>query len=528
MLLLTIVANILAGCGAGPTAVAVSAALPTTASPSPRPSPTRIALPTVPAAATSRPVEAMATAHLSPTSSSTPRPSPTATWTSTSTNTPSRTPSATATLTGTPTGIPSATVTPTSTATIVPPATSMVPVSSTRSLSSTEALTGTPTITPSPQFSPTPVPTAAFTQDTVHILLIGGDTDYVLDMNTDTMMVVVIDRKTRQVSLLSIPRDLWVYIPAHGWGRINTAHRIGARFKYPGGGPGLLGRTIEINLGIPIDHWVRISYTGFARVVDELGGVDITVACPVNLRYEAPVSEDEQEMFLQPGVHHLDGATALRYVRTRRNDSDFGRARRQQQFVKAVWDQFKSPDIILKIRALWGAMKDSFQTSMKLGDIVALAPVALDLQRPNVRSRYIGSNQVEGWTTAEGWRVLLPIPEKIQQVVAGLYAPPSAANDRVANEAARIRVQNGTGRPQLALIAADQLRWEGLQLVDTGPADRTDCQKTRIIVFNDKPEALALLTRILQVRPGNVIQQPDPAQPVDIQVILGQDYDPCR
>jgi hypothetical protein len=80
----------------------------------------------------------------------------------------------------------------------------------------------------------------------------------------------------------------------------------------------------------------------------------------------------------------------------------------------------------------------------------------------------------------------------------------------------------------LALIAADLLRWEGLKVVETGPADNADYEQTQIIVFTDKPEAVALLTKILRVKPENVVYQPDPNQPADIRVILGNDYDPCR
>jgi LCP family protein required for cell wall assembly len=372
------------------------------------------------------------------------------------------------------------------------------------------------------------VPTTELTKDVLTILLIGGDGNYALDMNTDTLIVAVVDRSTKQVSLLSIPRDLWVHIPTYGWGRINIAHRIGARSKYPeGGGPGLLMRTIEENLGIPIDHWARIGYEGFARAVDELGGVDMVVACRVNLRYQPPGSADEQEMILSPGIHHLDGDTALRYVRTRRGDTDFERAQRQQQFLKAVWYQFKSPETVLRIPGLWTAMKGAFATDLKLGDILALAPVALELEPQRVRSLAIGRGQVGSWTTPAGARVLLPIPERIQEVVARLYAPPST-NDATVNKVARIEVQNGTGRAQLASIAADRLRWEGFNIVGTGSADRTDYRITQIIVFNDQSEALARLTRLLQVKPAKVIQQPDPGQPVDLRVILGNDYDPCR
>ncbi len=372
------------------------------------------------------------------------------------------------------------------------------------------------------------MPTTVLTQDVVTILVVGGDRDYVLDMNTDTLIVAVVDRNTKQVSLLSIPRDLWVYIPTYGWGRINIAHRIGQRGKYPDGrGPGLLMRTIEENLGIPIDHWVRIGYEGFARAVDELGGVDVVVACPVNLRYQPPDAADEQEMILSPGLHHLDGTSALRYVRTRRGDTDFERAQRQQQFLKAVWYQFKSPETVLKIPGLWAAMKGAFATDMQLGDVLALAPVALALEPRRVRSLSIARGQVQDWITPQGAEVLLPIPERIQEVVARLYGA-SPTPDTSAAEAARVQVRNGTGREQLDLIAADRLRWEGFEIVDSGPADRTDYATTQIIVFSDKPGALAAITTLLNVKPENVIQQPDPDVPADLRVILGQDLDPCR
>ena len=342
-------------------------------------------------------------------------------------------------------------------------------------------------------------------------------------------MVAAVNKDTKQVSMLSIPRDLWVYIPDYGWSRINIAHKIGHRTGYPGGGPGLVAEVLRINLGIhSIDHWVRIDFDGFARVVDALGGVEMTVACPVNLRYKPPTSDTQVERILEPGVHHMNGETALRYVRTRRGTSDFDRARRQQQFLKAVWSQFKSPDIILKIPGLWSALSDSYQTDLNLGDVLSLAPIALDLKPQNIRSRYIGANQIEAWTNAEGWQVLLPRPDKIQQVVASLYAPPSASENQVASEGARIQVRNGTYRFQLAKIAADQLRWYGFDIVDTDLADNPNYQQTMILVFNDKPVALERLTQLLGVQPENIIHQPDPNQPADIQVILGNDYDPCR
>jgi LCP family protein required for cell wall assembly len=434
-----------------------------------------------------------------PASTPTITPSPTPTWT----------PTPTAIPTHTPTWTPSPTATPTPTPTWTP----------------------TPTVTPLPTYTrqptPTPVPTSVLTQDVISILLIGGDRDYVLDQNTDTLIVVVVNRKTDQVSMLSIPRDLWVYIPEYGYNRINVAQRIGYRMGYEDGkGPGLLMRTIEENLGIPIDHWARVGYEGFARAVDELGGVDLLVPCRTNLRYKPPTSEQQQEIILEPGMHHLDGPTALRYVRTRRGDSDFERAQRQQRFIKSVWEQFKSPDIILKIPGLWSALKGAFQTDLKLGDVLALAPTIIGLDRDNIRSLYIGRYHTEPWTSEGGASVLLPIPERIQEVVARLYAPPETGGED--DVKARVLVQNGTERAYLAQIGADQLRWAGFEVTGTGPADRTDYGRTWITVYNEDPQALAELAQLLNVRENNIVRQPDPNQDADMLVILGADYDPCR
>ena len=360
------------------------------------------------------------------------------------------------------------------------------------------------------------------------MVLIGLDSTVNLrGQNSDVIIVVSINKSTHQVSMLSIPRDLWVYIPTYGWSRINTAHRRGYSLGYPGEGPALLQRTIELNLGIPIQHWARVDFEGFKRVIDELGGVTLTVACPVNLRYKPPTSTEEEEMILEPGVHHMDGDLALRYVRTRRGGSDFDRARRQQQFLKAMWSQFKSPSLILKIPGLYAALKDSLKTDLALGDLISLARVGIDIAPQRVHSYYIGANETTDWTTPQGWEVLLQQPDRVQQVVTRLASPPAVTEDQVASEAAEIDLRNGTTRPNLAQFAADQMQWHGLKTSVGGAADRTDYKETRIIVYNDKPKAVQLLAQVLKVKAANIIYQPGAGQGADIQVILGADYDPC-
>ena len=438
--------------------------------------------------------------------------------------------------TATRTSPPSPTATPTATRTATRTATATATATATLSLASQSPLaTPVPAATVlstgpiSPTLVPTPVPVVTFDEDTVNILLLGLDSTFNLrGQNTDVIIVVSVNKRTKQVSMLSIPRDLWVYIPGYGWSRINTAHRRGYSLKYPGEGPALLAKTIELNLGIPTQHWARVDFTGFQKVVDELGGVDMTVACAVNLRYKKPTSPTEEEMILEPGIYHMDGELALRYVRTRRGGSDFDRARRQQQFLKAMWAQFKSPGLILKIPGLYSALKGSIKTDLSVLDLISLARVGIEIKPQRVHSYYIGANETTDWRTPEGWAVLLQRPDRVQAIAARLAAPPSDSEDLVADEAANIDVRNGTPRANLARFAADQLQWSGVTIATTGNADRTDYKTTQIIVYRDKPKAVELLAKVLKVKAANVLYQPDAGQAADIQVILGADYDPCK
>jgi hypothetical protein len=122
--------------------------------------------------------------------------------------------------------------------------------------------------------------------------------------------------------------------------------------------------------------------------------------------------------------------------------------------------------------------------------------------------------------------VLLPIPERIQEVVARLYDPPSAQSE--AATSTLVEVQNGTRQPYLADIAADQLRWAGFTVTGISITERVDYRRTLIYVYREEPEALTALARLLQVPERNIVRQPDPDQQADMLVILGTDYDPCR
>jgi len=138
---------------------------------------------------------------------------------------------------------------------------------------------------------------------------------------------------------LSIPRDTVVPIPGHGTDKINAA--------YAYGGAALSIRTIEDYLGIPVNHLVEVSFENFPKLIDALGGVDVTTG-RVCSEISGGVRNGGQTLRLGPGTHHLDGEQALVLARTRKNacnpaEDDLTRARRQQQILSGMKDSLVSP-----------------------------------------------------------------------------------------------------------------------------------------------------------------------------------------
>lgn len=355
----------------------------------------------------------------------------------------------------------------------------------------------------------------------INILLLGSDKrPNAGTWRTDSMIIVSVDMENNMVRMLSIPRDLWVNIPGHGYNRINTADLWGELAK-KGGGPDRIKQTIHQNLGIPIHYYVRVDFQGFIDIIDMVGGVTIDVDCPL------------PDIKLEAGVHHMTGRQALRYARSRKSTNDFDRARRQQKVLMALWEQALTMDLIPKLPELWRTMSGSFQTDLPLSQVINLAYVGVQLRPQQIMSKAIGASHVQSWVTPQGAMVLLPRQDKIKQMLDKFYAPvqPEQVStvDRV-----RVRVLNGTQRQEIEELAAAALKRSGAQIVGTGVADRRDYAQTQIQVLSGPTEAAQKVAADLSV-PASAIQdltatgtQPDPSNPVDILVILGRDYDPCQ
>ncbi len=157
---------------------------------------------------------------------------------------------------------------------------------------------------------------------------------------TDNMIVVTVDPETSQVGMISLPRDLFVPIPEYQYsGKINTAYYLGEVNKYPGGGGALAKKTVSEFLGYPVDYYVKINFDGFIEAIDAIGGVDVVVPKTIHDEEYPTIDYGVETFHIDAGPQHLDGATALKYVRTRHADDDFQRSKRQQQVLLAVKDK---------------------------------------------------------------------------------------------------------------------------------------------------------------------------------------------
>ena len=236
----------------------------------------------------------------------------------------------------------------------------------------------------------------------VTVLLLGIDERHqeTGPFRTDTMLVLTVDPVAKTAGILSIPRDLWVTIPAMDTeGKINTAHFLGDAYNYPGGGPALAMETVKQELGIPVDYYIRFNFDSFEKVVDAIGGVDICVAETIDdPLYPAFDNYGYDPLHIDKGCQHMDGALALKYARTRHNGTDFDRAKRQQQVILAVRDKVTKQNLLPQLAAqaptLLDELQKSVRTDLSLDQMIQLAKLATQIDPKNIKQATIDENMV--------------------------------------------------------------------------------------------------------------------------------------
>ena len=374
----------------------------------------------------------------------------------------------------------------------------------------------------------------------VNILIMGLDS---ADMagregpaRTDTMILLTLDPVTRTAGMLSIPRDLWVNVPGYGNNKINTAYFLCEGYGEPGGGPGLAIKTVEKFLGIPIHFYAQIDFSAFEQFIDELGGVEVDVPEEISVDPIGP----HNTVVLEPGLQTLDGPTALAYARNRDTvGNDFDRAQRQQQVIMAIRDRILSlkmlPQLIKKSPILYKQLSSGVHTNLSLQQLISLAWLAQQVPKEGIKQAAIGTDQVVMDFSPDGLSILRPIPEEVRRLRDEVFTatgPASPVAEEVFQgdpaelmkaENAQVSVLNGTKIPGLAAETSDYLTSQGINVTQVDNAQETYAYTT-IIDYSGKLYTVQFLVDLLGIQPDQIYSRYDPNSPVDIAILLGNDW----
>ena len=320
---------------------------------------------------------------------------------------------------------------------------------------------------------------------------------------TDTLLLFVGDRATPRTAMVSVPRDLWVPIPGHGQERINAAFELG--------GSQAAMQTVGTTLGQRVDRFALIGLQGVRDVVDAVGGIDITV--PQAIHDDSYPTDDYgyQTVDIPAGPQHMDGDTALKYARTRHQDSDFARIARQQQVLLAVRNAMINPVNWPRTPALIAAVNQALKTDMTPLDAIALG--AAILRDPTADRLVIDTSLVREVTGQDGAYLLEPKAD-LKPAVARFLASGSAPT-------ASVEVLNGAGVAGLAARTAEKLAQAGFVIANVGDAPRAQAQTT--IVARESARSAAERIASSVGLPASRVSTTTSLNTADIQIILGAD-----
>jgi LCP family protein required for cell wall assembly len=382
--------------------------------------------------------------------------------------------------------------------------------------------------------------------DRINVLLLGyGGPGHDGPYLTDSIMLVSIRPAMHEAIMVSLPRDLWVKIPAlprNGYmmGKLNSAYAIGADHKnYPNvrsewktdtGGGDLAAATVSQITGQPIDYWIGVDFKAFRDVVDALGGVRVDVPTALDdPLFPAGESNGTMHIHFDAGWQQFDGERALEYARSRETTSDFDRSRRQQLVVLAVRQRVFSLHAIPRTLSVLGALQDNVRTNLRPGDMKQLADLAGQIKDQDIRRVAIDtSNLLWSGFNSGGQYILQPMDPTfgaLHHYLATALPDRSALAGHVPVEvqdgSRRYWLPYGIGTP--ASIVTSLLQAEGW-VASTGPASPRLVAKTEIRDGSGGSAAATVAWLQSYFDGAVVVTVPAPTTGPPVTVVLGSDF----
>ena len=353
---------------------------------------------------------------------------------------------------------------------------------------------------------------------------------------SDTMILFTIDPVSKTAGMLSIPRDMWVNIPGFGYSRINTAYSSGEGAKLPGGGPGLAVKTVEQFIGVPIQYYAQVDFKAFEEAIDAMGGLYL---CPGERITIDPIGP-KPPVKMGPECRKYWGYEVLGYARNRHTQGgDVDRANRQQKVIMALFDQVFSPKnfptMVSKAPKIYAEAEAGLRTNLSFDDALKLGALLSQVPEGNIKRGVIDYSMVtlDNVTLAgQNAAIFKPIPDKIRVLRDEIFSAagplsPMASGDPATlmqEDAARVRVVNGTYTQGLPERTGNYLLAQGMQVVEAGGYADRQYERTTIVMYGPKLYTLRYLITTFGIDAVNqIIFSPDPSSPVDIEIRVGAD-----
>ncbi len=355
---------------------------------------------------------------------------------------------------------------------------------------------------------------------------------------SDSILIASINPSTPSVSFLSLPRDLFVEskIGNRKINEIYAAAHYKNRKAFDGGnrnGIEVIKSAISNFTGIDIHYGAVIDFKIFENFIDTLGGIDIFVMEPIEDPFYPDKNYGYQTFVIRKGYQKLDGATALKYARSRKTSSDYNRAQRQQDILLAIRKKAAQLNLLTdfdKLKSFYSIFKENVNTDLGLTEIVALAKIGTSIDYDNVISAVLNDDPTQKggllYTPAKeffgGQFVLLPEDLNDTQAFMNLIL----IHPEIGLENAQISILNGSKIPGKAGKLASRLRRLGFHVIDVGNSDseRPIVRTTMTNLSDTKTKTIEFLQELLNIK-NSVIPETTldkrGKELIDIEIVLG-------
>jgi LCP family protein required for cell wall assembly len=346
-------------------------------------------------------------------------------------------------------------------------------------------------------------------------------------------MVLSLKPLTHEAALLSIPRDLYVEVTGTDIkNKINAVRELGDQ-REPGSGIGYLEQTVKDISGLDIDYYVQLDFTGFTRIVDAVGGIDVYLEKDINDETYPDSGFGYDPFRIEKGWHHLDGATALKVARSRHTGAgDFDRMKRQQAILVAfrqkLYEKYAHIDL-LAFREIFLSVTANLKTDIELKELPRFYQVVKETKSSNFTASNVDtSNYLRKINVGLGYTLSTQTGDytDTNEFAANMFDMqlPEKKAPLILEESALIAIENGTGSPDLANTIAANLETLGLRIISTTNIDKPafDGVELRYASGADtsKPETFAFLTKKFSAKSAPA----DGTPRADFTIMLGNGF----